>query len=89
MLTRVLNHFGFYTSAQYLAQVEEKSRVTEYARYLERAVDGLSDPAKPIVVMGQGVEVRDVVLQKGQSIIVSPSAKNVRMCNIITRWGDK
>ena len=86
MLTRILNYFGVYTTKQYLEQVEEKGRAVEYARYLERAVDGMSDPAKPIVIMGRDVEVRDVALLKGQQVIVGPSAKNIRMYNIITAW---
>lgn len=86
MLTRILNHFGVYTAKQYLEQVEEKSRAVEYARYLERAVDGMSDPAKPIVIMGQDVEVRDVVLVKGQQVVISPSAKRIRLYNIIPGW---
>lgn len=82
MLTRILNYFGVYTAKQYLEQVEEKGRAQEYARYLERAVDGMSDPAKPIVIMGEYVSVRDVLLLKGQSVIVSPYARNVHVANI-------
>lgn len=81
-LTKTLNHFGLYTTQQYLEQVEEKGRVSEYARYLERAIDGMPDPAKPIVILADGACVRGISLVVGQSVVISPYAKNVYLENI-------
>lgn len=84
MLTKLLNRLGLFTKSQYLEQVESKDRINEYALVLERAVNGMNDPAKPIIVLGNCVIVRDITLKQGQNIIVSPHAKYVQISNVLT-----
>ena len=84
MITKLLNRFGLYTSKQYFHELKEKSRAIELAMYLEKAVDGMTDPAKPIVVLIDYTRVSDVALQHGQQIIISPYAKFVALTNIMT-----
>lgn len=74
-----MNSIGLYTGSQYLEQVERKSAFRDYAVELEKAVHGMSDPARPIVVFSGNTVVRDVVLNHGQQIIVSPSARFVHI----------
>lgn len=72
-----LNSIGLYTTRQYLEQVERKSAFRDYAFELEKAVNGMSDPAKPIVVFSDYTVIRNVSLQHGQQIITSPYARAV------------
>ena len=81
------NRFGLYTRGQYLAALEEKGQIAEYARELEAAVNGMSDPKRAIVVMGDYARVQDVVLLHGQQIIISPRAKYAAVSNIICKGG--
>lgn len=74
-LTQLLNYFGLYTSDQFIEQVELKGEALRYVSVLERAIAGMSDPAKPIIVMGHNTSIHDVALQHGQNIIVSPYAR--------------
>ena len=72
-----LNSIGLYTTRQYLEQVEHRSAFRDYAFELEKAVNGIGDPAKPIVVFSDCTVIRNVSLQHGQQIIISPSARAV------------
>lgn len=72
-----LNTVGLYTERQYLKQVEAKSAFCDYAGKLEKAVNGMNDPTKPIVVFSDCTVIRNVSLQHGQQIIISPSARSV------------
>ena len=67
-----LNSIGLYTFRQYLAE-------SMYAYELEKAVNGMSDPSKPIVIFSDNTLVSDVILNHGQQIIVSPSARFARI----------
>ena len=86
-LLALANRFGIYTRGQYLAALEEKGQIAEYARELEAAVNGMSDPKRAIVVMGDYARVQDVVLLHGQQIIISPRAKYAEVSNIICKGG--
>jgi hypothetical protein len=81
-LVELLNSIGLYTSRQYLHQVERKGVIIAYAAELEKAVNGMSDPARPIVIFADCVRVTDVSLRHGQQIIVSPHAKYVHVENV-------
>lgn len=72
-----LNSIGLYTARQYLKQVEAKSAFCDYAAKLEKAVNGMSDPTQPIVVFSDSTVIRNVSLQHGQQIIISPFARAV------------
>jgi hypothetical protein len=74
-LVELLNSLGLYTSRQYLHRVERMGVIIAYAAELEKAVNGMSDPARPIVIFADCVRVTDVSLLHGQQIIVSPHAK--------------
>lgn len=74
-----LNAIGLYTGRQYLEQVERKSAFQNYAVELEKALCGMSDPNRPIVVFSDYAVVRNVDLQHGQQIITSPSARFVHI----------
>lgn len=76
------NRFGLYTRGQYLAALEEKGQIAEYSKELEAAVNGMSDPKRAIVVMGDYARVQDVVLLHGQQIIISPRARHVVVSGI-------
>lgn len=76
-----LNSIGLYTGSQYLEQVEQ-SAFRDYAVELEKAVHGMSDPTRPIVVFSDNTVVRNVNLQHGQQIIISPSARAVIVENV-------
>jgi hypothetical protein len=82
ILVEFLNSLGLYTSSQYLHQVECKGEIIAYAAELEKAVNGMSDPARPIVIFADFVRVTDVSLRHGQQIIVSPNAKYVHVENV-------
>lgn len=82
MLNEILNYFGLYTRTQYLHQVKEVGRALEFVMHLEKAVTGMTDPAKPIVVLSDYTRVNDILLQHGQQIITSPFAKNVEVSNV-------
>lgn len=83
MFTKLVNWFGLYTFSQYLERTEKESELNRYIEVLERSVNGLPDQTKPIIIFGECVEVYDVSLLRGQQIIVSPSARNVRIQNVI------
>ena len=74
-----LNAIGLYTFRQYLAEIERSSSLGTYAHELEKAVNGMSDPSKPIVIFSDNTLVSDVILNHGQQIIVSPSARFARI----------
>lgn len=81
----ILNRHGFYTKSQYLQQIEQKEEIKKYASELECAVNGMSDPKKPIVVFGSNVRLADIQLDFMQQIIVSPNAKYVSLSGIYCR----
>lgn len=83
-MNKLLNYFGLYTREQYLSEMKKFAMLNEYAIYLEKAVDGMTDPSKPIVVLSDNVRVSDIILQHGQQIIVSRYAKYVTLDNIST-----
>lgn len=90
-MSKFWNYFGLYTRQQYLSEMERFERINEYAMYLEKAVDGMTDPSKPIVVMSDNTRISDISLQHGQQIIVSRYAKNVIIDNVSSshckQWG--
>lgn len=79
------NRFGLYTRGQYLEAMGERGRIADYVKELEAAVNGMSDPKRAIVVMGDYARVQDVVLLHGQQIIISPRAKYAAVSNIICK----
>lgn len=81
-MVRLFNQCGLYTKNQYLGQVEEIARAREYALYLEKSVEGMTAPTKPIIILADNTRVETVSLKRGQSIIVSPYAKYVHISNI-------
>lgn len=83
MFTKLVNWLGLYTSSQYLERVKRADDLNRYIEVLERSVNGLPDQSKPIIIFGEDVEVYDVSLLRGQQIIVSPSARNVHVQNVI------
>lgn len=84
-----LNSLGLYTSKQYIEMVEQKSEMSNYARHLEKAIAGMNDPTKPILIYGNGIELHNVVLQPFQQIIVSPSAYNISISTVFVSPKDK
>lgn len=83
-LVELLNSMGLYAARQYIDQVEQKGAFMAYADELQKAVDGMSDPARPIVVFGENTRIADVVLQRGQKIIVSPTARFTSIQSVLT-----
>ena len=81
-LTEMINSIGLYTSSQYLHQVEVKGLTQAYAAEGEKAVIGMSDPTRPIVVFSDYTNIQDVRLQHGQQIIVSPLARFISINGI-------
>lgn len=90
-MSKFWNYFGLYTRQQYLSEMEKFAMLNEYAIYLEKAVDGITDPSKPIVVMSDNTHISGIVLRHGQQIIVSRYAKYVTIDNVSTspskEWG--
>ena len=90
-MSKFLNYLGLYTRRQYLSEMKKFAMLNEYATYLERAVDGMTDPSKPIVVMSDNTRISGIVLRRGQQIIVSMHAKYVTIDNVSTlpgkEWG--
>jgi hypothetical protein len=81
-LVELLNSLGLYTSRQYLNQVDYKCAAFAYAAELGKAVAGMSDPARPIVIFADNARVDGVLLRHGQQIIVHPNAKYVEVRNV-------
>lgn len=85
-----LNRHGLFTFKQHAEVLDERAAITEYAHYLERALNGMPDLAKPIVVIGDYTRVHDVCLRHGQQVIVSPFAKFTDVRGVMTvpaNWG--
>ena len=83
-MSKFWNYFGLYTREQYLSEMKKSAMLNEYAIYLEKAVDGMTDPSKPIVVMSDNTRISGIVLRRGQQIIVSRHAKYVTIDNVST-----
>ena len=81
----LLNRYGIYTRKQYLERVEMIGALNSYARNLELAIDGMSDPTKPILVYGENISISDVSLRQHQQIIVAPSARYVSISHVQCR----
>lgn len=79
-----LNARGLFTFTQYAEVLEDRGALREYAHHLERCINGMPDPAKPIIVIGQRTSVRDIRLQHGQQVIVSPYARFTNIQNVMT-----
>lgn len=82
-IVEMLNSTGLYTAEQYINQVEQKGQVIAFAAELQKAVSGMSDPNRPIVVFAENARITDVVLQRGQQIIVSPWARFTAIHNVM------
>lgn len=80
-----LNARGLFTFSQYAEVLEDRGALREYAHHLERCINGMQDHAKPIIVIGKNTMVRDVSLQHGQQVIVSPYAKFTHISNVYTK----
>jgi hypothetical protein len=83
MFTKLVNWLGMYTSDQYLERVEKASELNRYIEVLEQSANGLPDPTKPIIIFGECVKIEGVSLLRGQQIIVSPSARNAHIQNVM------
>lgn len=77
-----LNRQGLFTFKQYAEKLDEIGALKDYAHHLEQSIDGIADPAKPIVVIGQNTNVCDVILNHGQQVIVSPYARFTCIRNV-------
>lgn len=83
-IVKKLNSYGLFTLKQHCEVLEQRDAAKEYAHYLEKSVNGMADPAKPIIVIGEYTRVTDISLQHGQQIIVSPFAKFTDVRNVYT-----
>lgn len=82
MIDTLFAYFGLVRMKKYIKAIEVCDQQREYINALERAVQGMQDPKKPILIMGSDATLMDVLLEHGQQIIVSPFAKHVWIQNV-------